>query len=60
MEEELDEKERTVMAQSEYNDQLKHRMLRVMQTIETPKEKERSVLNKSIDAVAGILTFRWW
>lgn len=48
------------MAQSEYNDQLKHRMLRAMQTIEAPKEDEKSVLNKSIDAVAGILTFRWW
>jgi hypothetical protein len=35
-------------------------MLRAMQTIETPKETEKSMLNKSIDAVADILTFRWW
>jgi|688.fasta_scaffold282881_1 hypothetical protein len=24
------------------------------------KEKEKSVLNKSLDTVAGILKFKWW
>jgi hypothetical protein len=36
-------------------------MLIAMEAIQQPpREKEKSVLNKSIDAVAGILTFRWW
>lgn len=58
--------EKIVKARSEYNDFLKKKIDSKMEVIQHSgqkgeKEKEKSVLNKSLDTVAGILKFsKWW
>lgn len=60
--------EKVVSAKVDYNDYLKKKIDARMEVIQSSghkaggvKEKEKSVLNKSIDTVAGILKIsKWW
>ena len=67
MEEELFEMEKIVKTRIEYNDFLKKKIESRMEGIQkvedekTSRVKSKSVLNKSLDTVAGILKMsKWW
>lgn len=67
MEEELFEMEKIVKARIEYHEYLKKKVdgqMLEIQKVEDSKvsrEKSKSVLNKSLDTVAGILKMsKWW
>ena len=67
MEEELFEMEKIVKTRIEYNDFLKKKIEARMEGIQKVEDekasrvKSKSVLNKSLDTVAGILKMsKWW